>query len=1434
MQYLLQLRTVFFFHAKRRFRRPYPRLPWVYLFGLIVLAGPVGLAQTTYYVAADGNDANDGRSAASPFQTLGKVNSLNLQAGDQVLFRRGDTFRGTLTIRRSGWAGQPIGFDAYGAGAKPTLSGSVPVTGWTNLGGGVWQATCPTCGSQVTGLHRNNAALPLGRYPNFDTPNKGYLTVQSHVSNTQITSQQPIPFNLNTGWRGAEVVLRSVQWIIDRAVIDQQNGNSLTLNGQTLTYPIRDGWGYFIQNHPATLDQPGEWCFDPNTKTIRLYNPAADPNAQTITATVHRSAVDLAASSFVTLRNLHLTETLQVGLLAHNPSNLTLSHLEITRSGEDGVQMTGTGNTVVLENSRIVGANNNGVRVGSNTNGTNPDVYQNVTLRGNLIRRAGLMPGRGKGGDGHYNGLHVGADQNVLIEDNIIDSTGYNGISFWNNTLVQRNVVTNYCMAKSDGGGLYIWNGIRRAMSNIRVRFNMVYNGFGAPEGTPNGAYSGVNGIFFDDCVYNVELTGNTTFNNRGLGFFLHAVSNMTLQGNTSFGNGEGQLAITHNHGVCPPRGNVVRNNVFVSRLFEQFNVKYESDQNDLPDFGQIDSNYYVRPFEKEFVIRAVWNYGSGIRGADFNLEEWRTRFGKDVNTKASSVVHKDYRVTQVVGAPRFTSGFDADLSGWSVMLNQPGAGRVDWDNSGRLDGGSMRVSFPQPSGETWFFNSRIMTALSPGVIQGGKTYRLSFDAVATSNTKRVQAFLQTPGTPSFYFNARHQPMIGMTRQRYEVLFTPTTDLTNPQVGFQVYEDGQTIWFDNVQFEEVLTTPVSPNEVMQIVYNPTARDSVVTLNGSFRDVTGQVRTGTVTLAPLTSLVLLKDDNSTPPPPPPTPLREPENPADAVVGLDYRYYEGNWTQLPDFTALTPVKTGTASVPDVSMRNRDDFFGLRFTGYVNVPADGVYTFYSASDDGSKLFIGNTAVVNHDGTHPQTEQSGTIGLKAGKHAITVVYFENAGGEGLNVSYSGPNVDKQVIPASAFYRVGPATPPPPPPTPLRDAENPANTVAGLDYGYYEGNWSVLPNFAGLTPVRSGTASVPDLSVRSRNDNFGLRFTGYINVPTDGAYTFFTSSDDGSKLYIGSTEVVNNDGGHPIQERSGTIGLKAGKHAFTVVYFEGGGGEGLSVSYSGPNLNKQVIPASAFYRVGTVAPPPAPGSGTGLRAEYFNNRNLTGSPALTRTDATVDFDWGNGSPAAGTVPVDNYSVRWTGQVEAPATGNYTFSTVSDDGVRLWVNGNQVINNWTGHAPTTNNSPSIALTAGQRYEIRMEYFEGGGGAVARLRWSYPGQSQQAIPQIRLYPAGGGGRVGAPVASSDLETSELLVYPVPARDEVRIRYRADAAGSAVVQLLNPLGQSVLTADEPVEAGENLIRMKVGSYPRGIYVLTLTQGGRRLTHKVLLTE
>lgn len=134
-------------------------------------------------------------------------------------------------------------------------------------------------------------------------------------------------------------------------------------------------------------------------------------------------------------------------------------------------------------------------------------------------------------------------------------------------------------------------------------------------------------------------------------------------------------------------------------------------------------------------------------------------------------------------------------------------------------------------------------------------------------------------------------------------------------------------------------------------------------------------------------------------------------------LTYDYYEtGQLSALPDFSTLTPIKSGTVSNFTLDPRQRDDDFAFRYTGTIAIATAGAYTFYLSSDDGSRLFINNTLVVNYDGLHGAGEQSGAITLPAGTHDIRVEYFERNGGQSLTVQYAGPGVAKGPVAQGVF----------------------------------------------------------------------------------------------------------------------------------------------------------------------------------------------------------------------------------------------------------------------------------------------------------------------------------------------------------------------------------------------------------------------------------
>ncbi|MFN3194295.1 MAG: trypsin-like peptidase domain-containing protein [Aureliella sp.] len=151
--------------------------------------------------------------------------------------------------------------------------------------------------------------------------------------------------------------------------------------------------------------------------------------------------------------------------------------------------------------------------------------------------------------------------------------------------------------------------------------------------------------------------------------------------------------------------------------------------------------------------------------------------------------------------------------------------------------------------------------------------------------------------------------------------------------------------------------------------------------------------------------------------------QPLGPAQTVEasapGLNWQHYEGSWGSLPDFAAFQPTDRGTCESPAVDVHGGStDDFALVFTGFIDLPTDGVWQFGTTSDDGSRLYIDDDLVVDNDGIHAPVERTGYRRLAAGLHAIRIEYFERGNGEELTLRFSGPDQPWIEIPASAFRR--------------------------------------------------------------------------------------------------------------------------------------------------------------------------------------------------------------------------------------------------------------------------------------------------------------------------------------------------------------------------------------------------------------------------------
>ena len=279
--------------------------------------------------------------------------------------------------------------------------------------------------------------------------------------------------------------------------------------------------------------------------------------------------------------------------------------------------------------------------------------------------------------------------------------------------------------------------------------------------------------------------------------------------------------------------------------------------------------------------------------------------------------------------------------------------------------------------------------------------------------------------------------------------------------------------------------------------------------------------------------------------------------------------------------------------------------------------------------------------------------------------------------------------------------------------------------------------------------------------DGFSVRWTGQVQAKYSETYTFSTFADDGVRLWVNGEKLIDHWQPHAGTEDRGSITLQAGqKYDLKLEYYDQGGWSTSELRWSSPSQLAQIVPKDYLFSTPPVESNlniQTQANGDGLRGEYFSDVALN-NLKLSRTDASVNFTWGDNAPAP-EMPRDGFSVRWTGQVQAKYSETYTFSTFADDGVRLWVNGEKLIDHWQPHAGTEDRG-SITLQAGQKYDLKLEYYDQGGWSTSELRWSSPSQLAQIIPKEYLFSGSGSGNPLPTPTPTPIPTPTPNPVPLP--------------------------------------------------------------------------
>lgn len=261
------------------------------------------------------------------------------------------------------------------------------------------------------------------------------------------------------------------------------------------------------------------------------------------------------------------------------------------------------------------------------------------------------------------------------------------------------------------------------------------------------------------------------------------------------------------------------------------------------------------------------------------------------------------------------------------------------------------------------------------------------------------------------------------------------------------------------------------------------------------------------------------------------------------------------------------------------------------------------------------------------------------------------------------------------------------------------------------------------------------------------------------------------------------------------------------------------------PLVTYEVQPGSPTLTMQYLALPPS--SGNGLFGEYYSNTDqIAGTPAYSRTDETINFDWGEGEPAPN-VGADHFVVRWTGKIQVPFNDTYTFYTQTDDGVRLSVNNKLLIDKWEAQ-PSLEWLGKLDLVAGQSYTIQMDFLESQGYATSKLFWSSPQFEKAIISKPYLFSS-----QVLTATEPELET-KLRVFPSPAREQITIRYESTLPGAAQLRVSDLMGRPIYERSIRYIAGPNAYGVSVADWPTGLYQVTIYPTGQPAIHQRLLVH
>jgi len=818
------------------------------LFYLLLIMGltlPLVAQSATYYVSSvSGNDLNDGVTESSPWQTIDKINAFQFQDNDTILFKRGEIFRGAISLKKS-----PIGITigAYGTGDKPVIAGSVQMTDWiptkhADLDKNIYEtdvSALPLSFNGIFHLFVNGELMTIARYPNVDSPNKtNWLKVDAKNGEKGFTDINLAAYGKpDDYWEGATLRIRNYSWTYKVTEVTGYTASNGKITADRLSNQLPE-WGYFLDGKLEELDNPGEWYYDVDAQKVYFYpRQNAEPNTLLIEGSTINVGISLGNGQNNTLiENLSFRHFTQNGLNINASENVTVQNCHF----EHNIQGIATWNSpnVLIANNTF----DNQLHSAIGLNNASDFEVQNSVIEKNTVTNTALYPVYGVRTDGVYQGLGISVGgKGYTVRQNTVENSSHAGIVVTGkgNHLIENNVVRHAMLLLNDGGAIVIGSDGNQIIGNFCLGSvgNVDDSNGCAKDDTPclhhrsYGMGIGANNTLTDNVI-----DGNTVANNAHEGIRLNSFTNSKARNNLVYNNQNNQMVLEDIYGSKRSNNNVVEDNLIFALTPDQKGLSLTNATN----HGTFDNNFYCNPFSKIALQRDHKNYSLGFWQQEFSTLEQNSRWCDN------PISVEEYNVSNVGANLLLNSTFDTTVENWKGS----GASDISHDTTqAQMDGGSLKAVYRGTGNANVIPNALILTT--------GQSYRLKFSVVGNGfGTILLRINNTDPNNRAILkesFVAYDQ-----NRKDYEMFFQSPVTTSSGKILFITTKDhADTYWLDNVTFELVDAVLNDPTEKVSLFTNVNENARTLYLgNATYYDIDNNRVLSDTVLEPFSSQILI--------------------------------------------------------------------------------------------------------------------------------------------------------------------------------------------------------------------------------------------------------------------------------------------------------------------------------------------------------------------------------------------------------------------------------------------------------------------------------------------------------------------------------------------------------------------------------------------------